>query len=89
MNRRSFLQAALSFLPSLMPTPEQRLLLSAERGDYDWDVYLNGVNQKGVISCKTGRRGWVKRYIEDPKNGLLLVTATERVRGCVHAVRQK
>ena len=57
--------------------------LSVHRGDRYFRVYLNGAEQTYVISCKTGKRGRIKRFA-DLEHGSVEI---ERIRGRVAAVR--
>lgn len=83
MERRNVVLAMLASPLALLGAkrqPEKRRLYSVERGDRWWWAWLDGVDQGHCVSCKTGRNGWVKRYVDFPNSAV-----TERVRGHVTA----
>ncbi len=79
MKRREMLQVMVvaPIMASTQPTAK-RQLLSVERGDINFRVWLDGVEQERVISCKTGPNGWVQRYLPNS-------ASRERLRGNVVA----
>ena len=84
MNRRSFVTYAALILgigAAAKPTEKRRLLLSTNRGDHWFHVWLDGLKQTKVISCKTGRNGWVQRYCALDQG----LPTRERLRGHVVA----
>lgn len=83
MERRKMVLAILaSPLALLRPKrrQEERTFYSVERGDLLWRAWLDCVDQGHCVSCKTGRNGWVKRYVDFPNS-----ITTETVRGHVTA----
>ena len=87
MNHRSFVKFALLILGigAAAKPEEPRRLLSVHRGDNLWHIWLDGVKQMKVISCKTGRNGWVQRYVEPLREEPCGGVARERLRGHVVA----
>lgn len=51
-------------------------------------VFLNGAEVSGVVSCKTGRRGWVRRFASWPVRSNT-DAALIYVRGVVDAVDER